>query len=137
MSEHAQLPVDVWRDTRVPNDPGAKKEQASVRDAAALELALDLDELLDAAPAVRLDGRLDPHERLDGRRDPVAHQLELAVGRDERDRAVGLEAREAHALVELDVLHLDRLPAGCCARMSVLPGTQRESETDCDRCSRT
>ena len=38
-----------------------------------------------------------------------AHEVEGAVGRDERDGAVVLKARQAHALVELDVLHLHAL----------------------------
>ena len=59
---------------------------------------------------------LCPDERPHGRGDAVRHELELAVGRDEADRPVVLEARQAHALVELDVLHLDGLPARVAAR---------------------
>ena len=40
----------------------------------------------------------------------VAHELELAIGGDEADRAVVLEAGQPHALMEFDVLHLHRLP---------------------------
>ena len=54
----------------------------------------------------------DPDERLDLRVEPVAHELELAVRRNEGDGAVVLEARQPHALVELDVLHLYRLAPG-------------------------
>ena len=39
----------------------------------------------------------------------VGHELKLAVGGDEGDGAVVLEAGQAHALVELDVLELHRL----------------------------
>ena len=39
----------------------------------------------------------------------VVHEVELAVGGDEGDGAVVLEAGQSHALVELDVLQLDRL----------------------------
>ena len=38
-----------------------------------------------------------------------AHEVEGAVRRDERDGAVVLKARQAHALVELHVLQVDRL----------------------------
>ena len=58
---------------------------------------------------------LGPDERPDGRRDAVGHELEVAVGRDERDRAVALELGQPHALMELDVLELDRLAAGSYA----------------------
>eukprot|EP00964_Phaeocystis_antarctica_P161881 scaffold135140_cov65-Phaeocystis_antarctica.AAC.1 len=77
--------------------------------AALLELRLGLDHVLDAAVRVRLDDSLDPDQRLHLRAEAIAHQLELAVGRDERDGAVILEAREADALMELDILHLHRL----------------------------
>ena len=77
--------------------------------AAALELGARLEHELDARARVQAHVRLDPHQRLDLRVEPVAHQLELAVRRDEADGAVVLEARQPHALVELDVLHLDRL----------------------------
>ena len=42
----------------------------------------------------------------------VVHEVELSVRRDEGDGAVVLETREAHALVELDVLKLHRLIEG-------------------------
>ena len=65
----------------------------------------------------------------------AVHELEFAVGGDERDGAVDIEARETHAsakeaerreavtqgekggniLVELDVFHLDALALGCGA----------------------
>lgn len=40
----------------------------------------------------------------------VGHELGLSVRGDEGDGAVALEARETHALMELDVLHDHRLP---------------------------
>ena len=42
-------------------------------------------------------------------RDQAHHEVEAAVWGDEGDGAVGLKAREAHALVELDVLQVHRL----------------------------
>lgn len=73
------------------------------------ELAAGLDEELDAAVLVLVDDGLDPDERLDARVEAVRHELEVAVGRDEADRVVRVKAGEAHALVEVDVLHLHRL----------------------------
>lgn len=73
------------------------------------ELAAGLDEELDAAVLVLVDDGLDPDERLDARVEAVGHELEVAVGRHKADRVVGVEARETDALVEVDVLHLDRL----------------------------
>mmetsp|Transcript_21420 Transcript_21420/g.67249 ORF Transcript_21420/g.67249 Transcript_21420/m.67249 type:complete len:257 (+) Transcript_21420:1433-2203(+) len=58
-----------------------------------------------------LDDGLDPDERFDVGREAIGHEVELAVGRDEGDGPVVLEPREPHALVELDVLKLDRLAA--------------------------
>lgn len=77
--------------------------------------AANLDDILDTTPRVLLDERLGPDQRLDLGVEAVAHELELAVGRDERDGAVVLEARQANALMELNVLHLDRFAARCCA----------------------
>jgi hypothetical protein len=37
-----------------------------------------------------------------------AHEVEGAIGRDERDGAVVFEARESNALVELDVFQVHR-----------------------------
>ena len=82
---------------------------------AALELGLGLEHVLDAGARVGLDDALDPDERLDLGVEAVGHELELAVGRDEGDCAVVLEARQAHALVELDVLHLDGFTARAAA----------------------
>ena len=70
-----------------------------------------LEHVLYPAARVALDHALDPDQRLDLRVQAVAHELELAVGRDEADGAVVLEAAQPHALVELDVLHLDGLAA--------------------------
>ena len=77
----------------------------------ALELRFDLDHELNARALVALDNGLGPDEWLDLRRETVAHQLELPVRRDERDRTVILKTREAHTLVELYVLHFDCLAA--------------------------
>jgi hypothetical protein len=81
-----------------------------VRRTSPLELTLHFYEVLHPAPLVRLHGSLDPHEWLDGGGDAIRHELKLAVGRDERDRAIGLKAGESDALMEFDILHLDCLP---------------------------
>lgn len=84
--------------------------------AAALELRAGLEHVLDAGARVGLDDALDPDERLDLGVEAVRHELELAVRGDEGDCAVVFEARQAHALVELDVLHLNGLAARGAAR---------------------
>ena len=40
---------------------------------------------------------------------PITHQFEFAVGRNETDRSVVVEARQTHALMEFDVLRSDWL----------------------------
>lgn len=70
-----------------------------------------LDDILDPTPRVLFDERLGPDQRLDLSVESVRHEFELAVGRDERDGPVVLEPRQADALVEFHVLHLDRLAA--------------------------
>ena len=84
--------------------------------ASSLELGLGLEHVLDAGARVGLDEALDPDEGLDLGVEAVRHELELAVGRDEGDCAVVFEARQPHALVELDVLHLNGLAARGPAR---------------------
>ena len=83
----------------------------------ALELGLGLDHDLDPAMAVLLNHRLDPDEGLDVGVEPVGHQLKLAVRRDERDGPIVFEPRQPHALVELDVLQLDRLALTAAGRL--------------------
>lgn len=53
--------------------------------------------------------RLDPDQRLDLRVQPVRHQVKSAVWWDEGDGSVVVEPCEPDALVELDVLKLNRL----------------------------
>ena len=50
-----------------------------------------------------------PDQRLDGYRQSIAHQLELSIRRNERDRPIVLESSESNTLMELDVLHFDGL----------------------------
>lgn len=69
-----------------------------------------LEHVLNARARVRLHHALYPDERLHLRVQPVAHELELAIRRNETNGTVVLEPRQSHALVELDVLHLDSLP---------------------------
>lgn len=61
---------------------------------------------------MRFNHALHPDQRLHLCVQSVAHELEFAVRRDETDCAVILEARKSDTLVELHVLHLDRL-ASC------------------------
>ena len=45
----------------------------------------------------------------EGVRHRGAHEVEIAIGGNEGDGAVVLEARQPHALMELDVFHLHAL----------------------------
>ena len=73
------------------------------------ELRSELDAVFNPRPRRPRHLRLHPYQRLDRRGDPVVHQVELAVGRDERDGPVALEPRQPHALVKLDILELHAL----------------------------
>lgn len=75
-----------------------------------------LEHVLYSTPRVALDDALDPNEWFHLRVQAVTHELELAVGRDERYRAVILKAREPNALVEFHILHLDGLATRCPTR---------------------
>lgn len=66
-----------------------------------------LERVLYPGPRMRSHVAFHPYQRFHLRVQPVAHQLELAVGRDEADGPVVLEPRQPHALMELDVFHLD------------------------------
>jgi len=91
------------------------KDLDIVGQGALLELGLGLDHVLDSG-AVGLHHGLHPDEGLHLGVQAIRHELEVTVRGDKRDGAVGVKAREAHALVELDVLHLHCLalagPAG-------------------------
>mmetsp|Transcript_20800 Transcript_20800/g.61968 ORF Transcript_20800/g.61968 Transcript_20800/m.61968 type:complete len:308 (-) Transcript_20800:8-931(-) len=60
----------------------------------------------------RVHDGLNPDQRLDVRVQSIAHELEFAIRRDERDGAVVLEAGQADTLVKFDVLHLHGLALG-------------------------
>src|SRR5690242_3388680 len=82
-----------------------------------------LQHVLYSAPRVTLDYALNPNQWLDLRIQTVAHQLELAIRRDETDRPVVLESRQAHTLMEFDIFHLDRLAScrpSCCFEHSLV-----------------
>ena len=83
-----------------------------VRNRLRLELSLRLHEVLDLGPGKVLDHAVGPDQGLDVRVQTVGHQVELTVRRDKRDVALLFELVEAHALVELDVLHLDQFATG-------------------------
>lgn len=83
--------------------------------AAALELGAGLEHVLDTGAGMGLDDAFDPDKGLDLGVEAVGHEFELAVRGDEGDGAVVFESRQANALVELDVLHLDSLAAGGAA----------------------
>ena len=77
-----------------------------------LELSLGFEHIFHARAGVRLNDAFNPNKGLDCGIEAVAHQLELAIGRDEADGAIILEAGESHTLVELDVFHLYGFAAG-------------------------
>ena len=66
-------------------------------------------EKVNVAVALFLVGNLQAEQRLERALHAVVYQVELAVRGYERNRPVVLKSRQPHALVELDVLDLDRL----------------------------
>ena len=69
-----------------------------------------LNQILDSAFATaHVDRALDPDQGFDVGIQTVAHQFELAIRRNETNGSVILEARQTHALMELDVFHLNGL----------------------------
>lgn len=62
-----------------------------------------------------------PERQLDVLRGAVAHQLELAIRWDERDTVLALEARQAHALMELAVVDRDASARPRAARAGATP----------------
>mmetsp|Transcript_14780 Transcript_14780/g.44503 ORF Transcript_14780/g.44503 Transcript_14780/m.44503 type:complete len:339 (+) Transcript_14780:202-1218(+) len=70
---------------------------------------------VDAGAALLLDGGDDLDGQADVVRDAVAHELELAVGRDKGDGAVRVELAEAHAAVEGAVVDLHGSGAAAAA----------------------
>ena len=98
-----------------------------------LELRFRLDEVLRPRPADPVDAQLDRDERPDVLRQAVGHEVERAVRWHERDGAVGVEAREADALVELDVLEVDGALAS--ARSAAASSSCRPSLSSARSCS--
>ena len=46
---------------------------------------------------------------------PIRHQIELAIRWNKRDQSLGIEFVQAHALVEFDILQLNKLIPGLLA----------------------
>lgn len=89
----------------------------------------DLEHVFNSRPGVRFHQTLHPDQRFHLRVQPVAHELKLPIRRNKADRAIVLEPRKTHTLVELDVFHLHRLAsrsAPCCLEhdLVVQPQTQ-------------
>jgi hypothetical protein len=55
--------------------------------------------------------RQNAERQRDALRRSILHQRELAIRGDESDGAVSLEARQAHALVEREVVQIDAGPS--------------------------
>ena len=77
-----------------------------------LVVAIHLYHEADARVGGRLDDDIDGEERLHSDVEPVAHELELAVGRDEGHQTLVLEPAQSDALVELDIVEFDGLVLG-------------------------
>ena len=61
---------------------------------------------------MRPDITLHPNQRLHLRVQPIAHQLKLPIRWYKANRPIVLEPRKSYTLVELDVLHFNRLSPG-------------------------
>jgi len=107
-----------------------------IRWAPPLELRSNFNHVFYSAPPVTFDSRLDPDKRLNRCRKSVWHQFKLSIWRDERNCSVVLEAGKAHALVKLDVFHLNGFPSGSY-RDQVSTGGLSTATTYFARCSRT
>lgn len=91
-----------------------------VGDALLLVVALHLYDEPDLGVRGVLHDHVHREQRLHADVQPVAHQLELAVGRDEGHQSLVFEAAETHALVELYVVELHGLVlAGPALRLVV------------------
>jgi len=77
---------------------------------------------------VRLHDALYPDQWLDLCVQPVAHELELAIWRNEADGPVVFESTQPYALMELDIFHLDGL-ASCCSTRCLKHDFIVEAET--------
>lgn len=60
-----------------------------------------------------LDDDVDCEERLDANVQTIAHEFELAIGRNEGDESLVLEATQPDALMELDIVELNCFVFGC------------------------
>jgi len=65
---------------------------------------------------MRFHQTLDPNQWLHLCVQAVTHELKLAIRGNETDCSVILKPRQSHALVELDVFHLDSLASCSAAR---------------------
>lgn len=93
--------LHVFRDRHVDIDV--------IGDALLLVVALDLDDEADAGVGGRLYDDIDCEERLHSDIETVAHEFELAIGRDEGNQTFVLEPAQTDALMELDIVELHSL----------------------------
>eukprot|EP00968_Pinguiococcus_pyrenoidosus_P002251 scaffold122_cov236-Pinguiococcus_pyrenoidosus.AAC.2 len=113
---------------RVGGDGDLKNDVGGVE--LGLEHRDDLEVDVDAGAALLLDGRDDLDGQVDVVGDAVAHQLELAIRRDEGDGAIRVKLSEAHAAVEGAVVDLHDLRA---AAAGVGPGIAVHGELVVER----
>ena len=122
-------PYIALEDGRVDIDGHRDDDLDVVGDALLLELRARLHNVLNLGLGEVLHGRGNFDQRLDLRVNAVRHQLEVAVGRHERDQPLRVELVEPHALVELDVFQVDQLVAALLAgHLEERPVVQAELE---------
>jgi len=118
----ANLAVDLCRVER-----GGDPDHDVVGAQLGREVGFDVDSEVDPGLADLVDDGLDPEREADIGGRPVAHQLKLAVGRDERDGPVRVKLAELDALVELAVVKLDRSSIGRPKRARLVPAGLRKA----------
>ena len=84
-----------------------------VGDGLRFELRLSLDKILDLGATEVFNDTVGPDQRLDVSVQTIGHQVEFTIRRDERNVTLLFELVEAHTLMELDVLHLDKFASRC------------------------
>ena len=76
-------------------------------------MGLGLDEIFYLRPCEVLYHTLNPDEGLDLGVQTIRHKFEFTIWGYKSDEAFSLKLVQAHALVELDVFHLDKLTTRC------------------------
>lgn len=91
------------------------------------KVCLDADAVLDLGLANLVDDGVDLEWQVDVLGGAVAHELELAIGRDEGDDAIGIELAQLDALVELAIFEGDTT-SRCLGSLGAHPVAAREAQ---------